>query len=118
MYEYKVEKILKVIDGDTVDVLVDLGFHTYLEKRVRLSGINAPEIRTRDKAEKAKGKLAKKKLQELLNAEDIICEQGREGLILRSYGAGKFGRVIGDILKDNVNLGQLLLQQGLVKKYE
>ena len=59
MYHYRIEKIVKVVDGDTVDVIIDLGFHTTVKKRIRLYGINTPETRTRDKEEKKRGLAAK-----------------------------------------------------------
>ena len=66
MYEYKT-KLIKVVDGDTVDVDIDLGFGVWLKKeRVRIMGIDTPESRTRDKVEKVFGKAASKRLKELL----------------------------------------------------
>jgi len=89
MYEYKV-KIVKVVDGDTVDVDIDLGFGmTYKKQRVRMKGIDTPESRTRDLVEKQFGKLSKKHLKEMLsNAEQIT---------LISHDKGKFGRILGDL---------------------
>ena len=65
MYEYKCE-LIKVVDGDTIDVLIDVGFSTYRKERVRLYGINTPECRTRDLKEKEKGLAAKARLKEIL----------------------------------------------------
>ena len=65
MYEYKAT-VVKIVDGDTVDGMIDLGFHTHTSKRIRFVGINAPETRTRDKAEKEKGIIAKNWLIDLL----------------------------------------------------
>ena len=71
MYEYRV-KILKVVDGDTVDVDIDLGFGvTLTDERVRIMGIDTPESRTRDKVEKVFGKAAKKALQDMLGKTSI-----------------------------------------------
>ena len=64
MYEYKA-KLTRVVDGDTVDAVIDCGFNTFKKERVRLYGINTPECRTRDKEEKAKGLAAKARLKEL-----------------------------------------------------
>lgn len=87
MYEYKV-KIVKVVDGDTVDVDIDLGFDVWLKKqRVRLYGIDTPESRTRDLEEKKYGKAASAYLTEKLNSGTPV---------LRSYGSGKFGRILGE----------------------
>ena len=88
MYEYNV-KITKVVDGDTVDVDIDLGFGmTYKKQRVRLMGIDTPESRTRDLVEKLFGKASKKHLKELL------CE-GQVSLV--SHDKGKFGRILGEL---------------------
>ena len=65
MYEYRAE-VIRVVDGDTVDVLIDCGFSTFRKERVRLHGIDAPESRTRDKKEKVRGLAAKARLQELI----------------------------------------------------
>ena len=65
MYEYSAQ-VLRVVDGDTVDVLIDCGFSTFKKERVRLYGIDAPESRTRDKQEKIKGLAAKERLDELI----------------------------------------------------
>ncbi len=89
MYEYKV-KITRVVDGDTVDAEVDLGFDTFIKDRIRLMGLDTPESRTRNKKEKALGLAAKAYLKELLreNKGDIILRTSKEG-------KGKFGRILG-----------------------
>lgn len=87
MYIYKC--ILdRVIDGDTIDAEIDLGFDIKVKKRIRLYGINAPETRTRDLEEKSRGKLAKARLIEILNDSNNI-------FYLQSTSIGKFGRSIG-----------------------
>ncbi len=81
--------ITKVVDGDTVDVDIDLGFSTVLKKqRVRLMGIDTPESRTRDLVEKLFGKAAKAHLKHLLSEGEIT---------LVSYDKGKFGRILGEL---------------------
>ena len=93
MYEYKA-KLLKVVDGDTVDVDIDLGFGVWLRnERVRIMGIDTPESRTSDKVEKLFGLAAKKRLKELLT-KDIVLKtfKGRGG----EDAKGKFGRILGD----------------------
>jgi micrococcal nuclease len=81
--------ITKVVDGDTVDVDIDLGFSTVLKKqRVRLMGIDTPESRTRDLVEKLFGKAAKAHLKHLLSEGDIT---------LVSHDKGKFGRILGEL---------------------
>ena len=90
MYEYKVS-ITKVVDGDTVDVDIDLGFGmTYKKQRVRLMGIDTPESRTRDLVEKLFGKASKKHLKEILSNAEMLT--------LVSHDKGKFGRILGDFL--------------------
>jgi micrococcal nuclease len=90
MYKYKIN-IVKVVDGDTVDVDIDLGFSTVLKKqRVRLMGIDTPESRTRDLVEKKFGKASKKHLKGLL--------ESAESLSLISHDKGKFGRILGTII--------------------
>jgi micrococcal nuclease len=110
-YVYKIKGIIKIVDGDTVDLLIDLGFDTYIEKRIRLYGINTPETRTRDLEEKEKGLAAKSRLEEL-------CElSNNESLILKSYGTGKYGRVLGELIKNGEVLNDILLAEGHAKKY-
>ena len=93
MYEYKT-KLVKVVDGDTVDVDIDLGFGIWLKKeRVRIMGIDTPESRTRDKVEKVFGKAASKRLKELLGPKPVLRTQvARDG----EDKKGKFGRILGD----------------------
>ena len=113
MYEYKV-KITRVIDGDTVDAEVDLGFDTFIKDRIRLMGLDTPESRTRNKKEKALGLAAKAYLKELLkeNKGDIILRTSKEG-------KGKFGRILGTLLiydgKTSVN--QMLIDEGHARDY-
>lgn len=71
MFKYNA-KVIRVVDGDTVDALVDLGFSTFKKVRIRMMGINAPESRTRDLEEKAKGLAAKIRLEELLEEEKLF----------------------------------------------
>ena len=113
MYEYKV-KITRVVDGDTVDAEVDLGFDTFIKDRIRLMGLDTPEARTRNKKEKALGLAAKAYLKELLkeNKGDIILRTSKEG-------KGKFGRILGTLLiydgKTSVN--QMLIDEGHARNY-
>ncbi len=88
MYEYEM-KVIKIIDGDTIDAQVDLGFKVHHNVRIRLFGINTPEVRTRDAEEKVRGKAATERVRELLS--------GADRLILKSHGVGKFGRCLGEI---------------------
>jgi micrococcal nuclease len=93
MHEYRC-KLVKVVDGDTVDVDIDLGFGIWLkDERVRIMGIDTPESRTRDKVEKAFGLAAKKRLKELLGKECVLKTQvAKNGEDMK----GKFGRILGD----------------------
>lgn len=91
MYEYRCI-IKRVVDGDTVDVDIDLGFHVVLKnQRVRLRGIDTPESRTRDKVEKKFGIAAKKYLELMLGHGDAT-------LVTHKDGKGKFGRILGDFM--------------------
>ena len=102
MYEYRC-KVVHIVDGDTVDVDIDLGFGVWLHKeRVRLFGIDTPESRTRDLEEKKYGLAAKEYVEEYLDAE-VIMEVSPAKAILRTkqYDAkGKFGRILGDLYVD------------------
>ena len=97
MYEYHC-KILKVVDGDTVDVDIDLGFGVWLKKeRVRVNGIDTPESRTRDKEEKKFGLISKNRVKQLLpvgSTQILKTESDRNG----EDKKGKFGRILGDFI--------------------
>ena len=113
MYEYEM-KVLRVVDGDTVDVIIDLGFDVFLEKRVRMAGVNAPESRTRNLEEKAKGLKTKAWLIEKFNTEkQIIIETSLDN----QYG--KFGRVLGTfyIGDDLLSVNLEMLSEGLARPY-
>ena len=115
MYEYRA-RVIKVIDGDTVDVDIDLGFGVWLkDERVRIMGIDTPESRTRDKVEKKFGLAAKARLKELLGAKPILKTQvGKGGEDMK----GKFGRILGDFLtEDGKKCGELLIKEGHAVKY-
>jgi|TARA_Y100000310_G_scaffold28089_1_gene26737 micrococcal nuclease len=113
MYQYKA-KLIRVVDGDTVDAEIDLGFDVWVKKRIRLADINAWESRTRDKEVKAKGLRAKEWLQgELLNHDNEF--------VVVSTEVGKYGRClghifVGDDLDYSVNLR--LIDEGHAVPYE
>ena len=116
MYEYRVE-VLKVIDGDTVDVDIDLGFGVWLKnERVRLYGIDAWESRTHDKEEKAKGLEAKEFCKN-------FCKEGEPAILkTKTYDAtGKYGRILGEIWSagefGDKSLNQYLVEKGHAKEY-
>ena len=110
MYDYKA-KLLRVIDGDTIDVMIDLGFNTWAKKRVRLYGIDAPESRTKDLEEKRQGHAATKRLQELLASTN-------GELIIHSHGIGKYGRCLGTLFIGECNINQQLLLEGHAEEYQ
>ena len=117
MYEYKC-KILRVVDGDTVDVDIDLGFGMWMHKeRVRMTGIDTPESRTRDKVEKAFGIASKDRLKELLpigSIQVLKTEIDRSG----EDKKGKFGRILGDFLvDDNRRCTDILVEEGHAVAY-
>jgi micrococcal nuclease len=110
MYEYKF-KLDRVVDGDTIDVVIDLGFSILHKCRVRLLGIDTPESRTRDLDEKARGKLAKDFLSFCLASSD-------EHIIKTSVDSkGKFGRVLGTIYCDESNINQLMIDKHHAVEY-
>jgi micrococcal nuclease len=95
MYEYRCT-VLKVVDGDTVDVDIDLGFGVWVRnERVRIMGIDTPESRTSNEVEKLFGSAAKKRVEELMSSDVILKTQiDKDGEDAR----GKFGRVLGDFI--------------------
>ena len=116
MHEYKVN-ILKVVDGDTVDVDIDLGFGMWLRnERVRVMGIDTPESRTSDKIEKIFGLAAKNRLISLLGAEAILHTQvSKKGEDMK----GKFGRVLGNFTSINgEKCAAVLIREGHAVAYE
>ena len=110
MYKYNA-KLIRVVDGDTVDALIDLGFDVWVKKRIRLYGIDTPETRTKDLEEKKAGKAAESRLIELL------WECGNE-FVLVSHGVGKYGRCLGELFIENTNVNQLLINEGHATVYK
>ena len=117
MYNYKIS-LLRVVDGDTIDAEIDLGFDVKIKKRIRFMGINTPESRTRDLEEKARGLAAKDRVKQLLD--------GCDNITLNSHGVGKFGRCLGEIMLDMVDgqekltlvsLNELLIKEGHAVEY-
>lgn len=113
MYTYKA-KLNRVIDGDTVDAEIDLGFGVFIKQRIRLYGINTPESRTSDPKEKELGLIAKQRLTEILGREFIV-----ETILNKR---GKYGRVLGilHIEKENgetVNVNDMLVEEGHASQY-
>jgi micrococcal nuclease len=115
MYEYKVN-ILKVVDGDTVDVDIDLGFGCWLRnERVRIVGIDCPESRTSDRIEKVFGEAAKQRLTSLLSSEaTLISQVSKMGENMK----GKFGRILGDFITINDQvISTTLMEEGHAVAY-
>jgi micrococcal nuclease len=110
MYEYRA-KVIKVVDGDTVDVDIDLGFGISLNnERVRIMGIDTPESRTRDKVEKKFGLASKARLKELLGKTTVLKTQiNKKGEDMK----GKFGRVLGDFVTENGKMvTEIMIKEG------
>ena len=110
MYEYKC-KLVKVVDGDTVDVDIDLGFGVWLEnQRIRMYGIDAPESRTSDKVEKVYGMSAKDFVIKWTNAGDLVLKTFKDG-------KGKYGRILGELWYNDVNINQRMIEEHHAVKY-
>jgi micrococcal nuclease len=113
MYEYKA-KLIRVVDGDTIDAEIDLGFKVYIKERIRFAGIDTPESRTRHKHEKSWGLAAKCRVKDLLEYEDAEFT-----LTTELQKKGKFGRILGTvILADGTSLSEILLDEKLAIPYE
>ena len=111
MYEY-VCKVTRVVDGDTVDCILDLGFSILHKCRVRLFGIDTPESRTRDKDEKVRGKLAAKFLKDAIdNGKKVILRTKLKD------SKGKYGRVLGEIIVDDININVSMIENYLAVAY-
>ena len=118
-YNFRVTKINKVVDGDTIDVTIDLGFDLYKKERVRVAGIDTPEKRTRDLEEKALGIDATNWLKEKL--ADAIA--GDDELTIRtelSGGIGKYGRLLGWLYigDGDVSLNEEMIKLGYAWEYD
>ena len=118
-YNFRVVKIDKVVDGDTIDVTIDLGFDLYKKERVRIAGVDTPEKRTRDLEEKALGLDATYWMKKQL--EDTIA--GDEELIIRTElkgGTGKYGMLLGWLYvgDDTVSLNEQMITEGYAWSYD
>ena len=106
-------KLERVVDGDTIDALIDVGFDIWIKKRIRYSGIDTWESRTRNLEEKAKGLEAKARNKELLL--EVSSKSGY--FRLKSHGVGKYGRVLGEIFIEDAegkqyNINETLIAEG------
>ena len=106
-------KLQRVVDGDTCDALIDLGFDTWVKKRIRFFGVDTWESRTRDLEEKKKGLAAKAYVKDLLENSD----EGK--FALRSHGVGKYGRVLGELFVkgEEKSVNELLKEHGHASEY-
>jgi micrococcal nuclease len=114
MYEYYVRKVENVVDGDTIDVLIDLGFDILFQSRVRLAGIDTPESRTRDLKEKALGIESKEYLKKALkDAKSVVIKTEKMN------STEKFGRILGWIYVngDTVSLNDMMINDGYAWGY-
>ena len=110
MYEYNCT-VDRVVDGDTIDVVLDLGFSVLYKSRVRLFGIDTPESRTRNKDEKARGKMASKYLEDAVNSGNVVIRTELKD------SRGKFGRVLGSVVVDGVDINQAMCKAHLAVPY-
>jgi micrococcal nuclease len=118
-YNFRVTEINRVLDGDTIDVTIDLGFDLYKKERVRIAGIDTPEKRTRDLEEKALGIDATNYLKKKL--EDTIA--GDEELTIRTElkgGMGKYGRLLGWLYigEDTLSVNEVMIDEGYAWCYD
>ena len=114
MYEYYVRKVENVVDGDTIDVLIDLGFDILFASRVRLAGIDTPESRTKDLAEKALGIEAKEYLKKALkDAKSVVIKTEKMD------SSEKYGRILGWVYinGDTVSLNDMMINDGFAWGY-
>jgi micrococcal nuclease len=108
MYEYRAH-VIKVYDGDTITVNLDLGFFTWIKNQtIRLSGINTPEIKGE---ERPNGLISRDRLRELILDKEVIIKTEKDS-------KGKYGRWLGTIYLDEVNINEQLISEGLAEKYE
>ena len=118
-YNFRVTKINRVVDGDTIDVTIDLGFDLYKKERVRVAGVDTPEKRTRDKEEKALGIDAtnwlKNKLEEAIKGDDELTIRTE-----LKGGVGKYGRLLGWLYigDDLVSLNEAMILEGYAWSYD
>jgi micrococcal nuclease len=114
MYEYRIKKVLKVVDGDTIDVDIDLGFNISYTQRVRLAGIDTPESRTKDLKEKALGLEVKDKVKKSIDAAKTVVVKTE-----LPDSSEKYGRILGWVYLDGDtrSLNEQLIEEGYAWGY-
>jgi len=114
MYEYRIKKVLKVVDGDTIDVDIDLGFNISYTQRVRLAGIDTPESRTKDAREKALGLEVKDKVKKAIDAAKTVVVKTE-----LPDSSEKYGRILGWVYLDGDtrSLNEQLIDEGYAWGY-
>jgi len=114
MYEYRVKKITNVVDGDTIDVEIDLGFNVSFSQRVRLAGIDTPESRTKDKFEKTLGLESKEYLKSKLKDATMVVIKTE-----KPDSSEKYGRILGWLYKDGdtVSVNDHMIEDGYAWGY-
>ncbi len=100
-------KLLRVIDADTIEAAIFLGFNISIKKKIRLVGINAPETRSRDQKIKEKGLIAKAFLESLFTSKDLI---------IKSKGFDKYGRCLAEVIVEEINIGEKLVTEGYAQR--
>ena len=118
-YNFRVTEIVKVVDGDTIDVIIDLGFDLYKKERVRIAGVDTPEKRTRDLEEKELGIDATNWLTEQLDS----AIDGEDDLVIRTEidgGFGKYGRLLGWLYigEDAESINERMIREGYAWQYD
>jgi micrococcal nuclease len=114
MYEYKIKNLVEVIDGDTVDIEIDLGFDVTIKQRLRLQGIDSPESRTRDLTEKELGLKAKAWLSKKLKQSNLIVQT------IKLESSEKYGRMLGVIYKqgEEISINEQMINEGYAWFYD
>ena len=114
MYEYRVKKVLKIVDGDTIDVDIDLGFDISFTSRVRLAGIDTPESRTKDKDEKVLGLEVKERLKHLISTANTVVIRTE-----KMNSSEKYGRILGWLFLDGAekSVNEALIADGYAWGY-
>ena len=111
-FSYRINKVVKIIDGDTIDVILDLGFDILHKSRVRLFGIDTPESRTRNLEEKKRGLISKAFLKNKIKLAKKLTIKTHKG-----SETGKFGRILGDVFVDGKSVNMMLCKANHAVQY-